>query len=374
MNSIALRMLLGDTTKFLALVFGLTFSATLVIQQGSIFTGILRRAGVAIETVPQADIWVMHPAATHYDARRPIEDTALQRVQGIEGVEWAQRLYVGGGSAQLPDGSFTTVQIIGVERQSKLGLPEKTDAAQAAQLETQDGVLWDGLGMSAFQHIRDGDVLQVNDRRARIGAVVQGPRSFAGMPSIYTTYDRAVELAPGERKRLTFVLVHVRPGFNHRAVARSIESATGLGAKTASEFFWSTVFFFMRNTGIALNFAVTISLGLIVGIAVAGQTFYTFTNENIKHFASLKAMGIGRRSLVRMVLLQALVVGLIGWGLGCGIAAMLGANMSSDSVLAFLLTPHLLLASGVTTMVTVFGAAALSIRRVLHVEPALVFK
>jgi len=374
MNSIALRMLLGDTTKFLALVFGLTFSTTLVIQQGSIFTGILRRAGVAIESIPQADIWVMHPASTHYDARRPIEDTALQRVQGVEGVEWAQRLFVGAGSAQLPDGSFTPVQIIGVERDSKLGLPEKTDPAQAAQIETQDAVLWDGMSMAAYQHIQTGDVLQINDLRARIGGVVQGARSFTGMPAVYTTYERALEFAPGERKRLTYVLAHVRPGYNHRDVARSIEAATGLGAKTASDFFWSTVFFFMRNTGIALNFAVTISLGLIVGIAVAGQTFYTFTNENIKHFASLKAMGIGRQSLVRMVLLQALVVGLIGWGLGCGIAAVFGANMSPDSVLAFLLTPHLLLISGVTTLATVLGAAALSIRRVLHVEPAMVFK
>src|SRR4051812_10840978 len=217
MYAIALRMLLGDTTKFLALVFGLTFSTTLVVQQGSIFTGILRRAGASIEAIPQADIWVMHPAATHFDARRPIEDTALQRVQGIEGVEWAQRLYVGGGTAQLPEGTFTPVQIVGVDRQSKLGLPENTDAA-AVELEQPDTVLWDAAGVAAYEHIKKGDVLQINDRRARVAGLVHGMRTFSGMPSIYTLYDRALQYSPGERKRLTFVLTHVRADYNPRAV------------------------------------------------------------------------------------------------------------------------------------------------------------
>src|SRR3954468_24315900 len=104
MYYVALRMLVGDTTKYLALVFGLAFSTTLVVQQGSIFTGILRRTAAGIENVPQADIWVMHPATRHYDERKPIEDTALQRVRGIDGVEWAERLFVANASAQLPEG------------------------------------------------------------------------------------------------------------------------------------------------------------------------------------------------------------------------------------------------------------------------------
>jgi len=75
---VALRMLMGDTTKYLALVFGLAFSTTLVVQQGSIFVGILKRTCANIETIPQADIWVMHPA-TRY----------LRRAQGdrIDGAD-----------------------------------------------------------------------------------------------------------------------------------------------------------------------------------------------------------------------------------------------------------------------------------------------
>jgi putative ABC transport system permease protein len=357
MYLIALRMLLGDTTKFLALVFGLTFSTTLIVQQGSIFTGILRRAGASIEAIPQADIWVMHPASKYYDARRPIEDTALQRVQGIEGVEWAQRLFIGSGSAQLPDGAYAPVTIVGVERVSKLGLPLDITDAEPGAIEFPEAVLFDDTGIGAYDHIKPGDLLQINERRARVVGLASAPRTFAGSPTIYTTYERALEYSPGERKRLTYVLTQ-----------------TGLGAKTASDFFWETVFFFIRNTGIALNFAVTVSLGLIVGIAVSGQTFYTFTAENIKHFASLKAMGVRKQSLIKMVLLQATVVGLIGWGIGSGAAAIYGVNMNPRSVLAFLLTPQLLAISMITTLATVLLAAVISIRRVLNVEAAIVFR
>lgn len=374
MYFIALRMLLGDTTKFLAIVFGLTFSTTLIVQQGSIFTGILRRAGASVEAIPQADIWVMHPATRYYDARKPIEDTALQRVQGIEGVEWAQRLYVGGGSAQLPDGSYTPVQIVGVERATKLGLPSDLKGTDERAIEFPEAVFWDDAGIAAYTHIKTGDLLQINERRARVVGQATAPRTFSGTPTIYTTYERAIEYSPGERKRLTYVLARVKPGYAPDTVAREIKRKTGLGAMTSSDFFWATVFFFIRNTGIALNFAVTVSLGLVVGVAVSGQTFYTFTAENIKHFASLKAMGVKKQSLIRMVLLQAAVVGLIGWGIGSGVAAVFGMNMNPRSVLAFLLTPQLLLISIVTTLATVLLAAVISIRRVLKVEAAIVFR
>src|SRR5213595_3680398 len=131
-------MLMGDTTKYLALVFGLAFSTTLVVQQGSIFTGIMRRTSANIETIPQADIWVMHPATRYYDEHKPIEDTALNRVRGVDGVDWAERLFVGGGEASLPDGTFAHCVIIGVDRNSKVGLPDQFASGSPSGIELPD--------------------------------------------------------------------------------------------------------------------------------------------------------------------------------------------------------------------------------------------
>lgn len=374
MYYVALRMLMGDTTKYLALVFGLAFSTTLVVQQGSIFTGILRRTAAAIETVPQAEIWVMHPATRHYDERKPIEDTAIQRVRGIDGVEWAERLFVGNGSAQMPDGTFAGVTVVGVERRSKIGLPEHIDFGEPEWMDESDAVFWDNVGIALYSKVKPGDVLQINDRRARVVGEASAPRGFTSNPNIYTVYERALEYSPGERKRLTYVLVKVKPGWSAESVAENIRLRTGLGAKTKNEFFWSTVMFYIRSTGITINFGITVLLGLIVGIAVAGQTFYTFTVENTKHFGALKAMGASNGTLVKMVLLQAILVGLIGWGLGAGAASLFGARINSRSLIAFLMTPQLLMISFGTMLFTVLLAALVSIRRVLKIEPAIVFR
>lgn len=371
---VAIRMLMGDTAKYMALVFGLAFSTTLVVQQGSIFTGILRRTGANIETIPQADIWVMHPATRYYDEHKPIEDTVLNRVRGVAGVSWAERLFIGGGEAALPDGTFAHCVIIGVDRNSKIGLPDVFTSGSPKDIELPDAVLWDNLGLSLYKKVVDGNILEINDRRAVVVGQVAAKRAFLSNPTIYTTYERATEYAPGERKRLTFVVVHCKEGADKNKVAGEIQAVTGLGAKTTNEFFWSTVEFFLRNTGITINFGITIMLGMIVGIAVAGQTFYTFTLENTKQFGALKAMGVSNWRLVQMVLLQAFLVGLIGWGIGVGATALFGMRTDSRSVIAFLLTPHILAFSFVIMIMTVLLAALVSIRRVLTIEPAIVFR
>ena len=374
MYYVALRMLMGDTTKYLALVFGLTFSTTLIVQQGAIFTGILRRAGSSIESVPQAEIWVMHPATRYFDEHKPIPDTALERVRGVPGVEWAERMFLGEGSAQLPDGTYAPLRIIGVERVSKVGLPQWIDSGKPEMLERPDAVFWDNIGLPLYSNIKPGDVLQINDHRAEVAGLVTAPRAFISNPTVYATYERALQYSPGERLRLTFVLVRVKAGCDRKQVAQEIARRTGLGAKTAAEFFWQTVRFYVSNTGIAINFGITVLLGLIVGVAIAGQTFYSFTVENTKHFGTLKAMGTSDATLIKMVLLQAGLVGLLGWGLGAGAASLFGMHITSRSMIAFMLTPQLLWLSLGFTLLTVLLAAVVSIRRVLRIEPAIVFR
>jgi len=374
MYFIALRMLMGDTAKYVALIVGLAFSTTLVVQQGSIASGVLKRLSISVSLVPQAEIWVMHPSTRYFEERRPLPDPTLQQVRGVEGVEWAVPYYVGAGTARLPDGSFAGILITGVDRHSKVGLPSEFESGSADLIDMPDAVIWDNLNLALYKKVKVGDILEINDRRARIVGLAKAPRTFLNQPVIYTTYERALRYSPGERKRLTFILAKVKPGLNAEVVAARIRERTGQGALTSSQFTWATVDFFLKNSGIPINFGITVLLGLIVGIAVAGQTFYTFTVENLKHFATLKAMGLSTGTLNRMVMMQALLVGLIGWGLGVGAAALFGSQITDRSPIAFWLTPHLLAFSFVSMMGTVLLAAWISIRRLKKAEPAMVFR
>lgn len=371
---VALRMLMGDTAKYISLILGLAFSTTLVVQQASIFVGVLKRTSANILSVPQPDLWVMHPSSRHYDERKAIEDTALQRVRGVEGIEWAQPLYVGMCTARLTDGTYATPLIVGVDRVSFVGLPANTNGYSPELLNQTDAIFWDHLEFGLYKKIKVGDVMELNDRRAKVVGIAEAPRTFNSNPVVYTTYERALQYAPGERQRLTFVLAKVKAGYDPEEVAQRVALHTGLGVKTQDQFFWSTVIFFLKNTGIPVNFGITVILGLIVGVAVSGLIFFNFTMENTKVFGTLKAMGVSNAKLIQMVLLQAFVVGLAGWGLGVGMAAAFGVNIGPRSNIAFLLMPHVLIFSFVAMTVTVMIAAWLSIRHIVKIEPAIVFR
>jgi putative ABC transport system permease protein len=59
MNWVALRMLTGDRTKFLGIVFGVTFAALLMAQQSAIFCGLMRNTTSQVRDIAGGDIWVM---------------------------------------------------------------------------------------------------------------------------------------------------------------------------------------------------------------------------------------------------------------------------------------------------------------------------
>ncbi len=74
-----------------------------------------------------------------------------------------------------------------------------------------------------------------------------------------------------------------------------------------------TMKYFLKYTGIPVNFGIAVLLGFLIGTVIAGQTFYNFTLENIRQFGALKAMGTGNGTLLRMILLQSLLAGSIGF-------------------------------------------------------------
>jgi putative ABC transport system permease protein len=146
-----------------------------------------------------------------------------------------------------------------------------------------------------------------------------------------------------------------------------------LAAYTAQAFKDLTYDYFMKNTGIPINFGIAVALGFIVGTAIAGQTFYNFTLENIRYFGTLKAMGTTNGMLLRMILLQALLVGFIGYGLGVGGASMFG-YLLRETELSFRLTRELLIFSGCAITLICSFSAIISMLKVMRLEPAIVFK
>ncbi|MCU0574412.1 MAG: ABC transporter permease [Syntrophobacteraceae bacterium] len=385
MYLVALKMLMGDRGKYLGLIMGLTFAALLITQQSSIFTGLMTRTFSFIDDLSQPDIWVMDPKVQFIDDVKPLQDTELLRVRGVTGVEWAVPLYKGLLKARLEDGNFQIVNVLGLDDATLIGGPPTMIQGRLSDLRGQDSIIVNDVGAETRLAKRPrepggkpvplqvGDVLEINDRRAVVVGICRVSRTFQSQPVIYTTYNRAMTFAPRERKLLSFILVKAADGSDVGELARKIAQSTGLAAYTAEEFKKLSFDFYMKNTGIPINFGIAVMLGFFIGTAIAGQTFYNFTLENLRYFGTLKAMGTTNAVLLRMIVLQALVVGVQGFGLGIGGAALFGYLMRGTQ-LAFRLIPEILILAGAAITVIVIFSALISIRKVMKLEPAIVFK
>ncbi|MCA9286416.1 MAG: ABC transporter permease [Phycisphaerales bacterium] len=385
MNVFAIRILMGDRAKYIGIVIGLTFAALLMTQQMSIFVGLMSRTFGFITDTSLPQIWVMDPKVQFIDDVKPMQDTELLRVRGVEGVEWAVPLYKGLLKARLSNGAFQNCIVVGLDDATLIGGPPEMVEGRLEDLRRAESVIVDEVGANGKlakppavpggkpQPLRVGDTLELNDHRAVVVGIARVSRTFQSQPVVYTTYSRATAFAPRERKLLSFILAQPAPGISADEAAERIRTRTGLAAYTAPEFKWLTVTYFLKYTGIPINFGISTLLGFIVGTVIAGQTFYNFTLDNIRQFGALKAMGATNLLLLRMILLQATVVGFVGYGLGVGAATLFGST-AGRSELAFLLLPQTLVVSALAVGVICTLSAVVSMWKVVFLEPAVVFK
>ena len=378
MNFVALKMLTGDRAKYLGLVFTIAFCTFLLENQSSIFAGIMKRTGSQIADVTDAEIWVMDPKTEYFEQTKALKDTDLTRVRGVEGVEWAVKLFKGNPVARTLNGKFDVSICLGLDDATLAGAPRKMLLGSWERLREPDSVVIDKAGYVLLfpdEPLQLDRTLELNDHKATIVGISDASAPFASYPVMHTRYSQAVNFVGRERTQLSFVLVRPQPGGDPLELSQRIEKYTGLRARTSDQFRWDCVLYYLRHTGIPLNFGITIAIALIVGVVVAGQTFYIFTIENLKQFGALKAIGVTNWRITGMIMLQALTVGAMGFSLGSGMcAAFFAITLNNLPTRGMVLMWQNAIGTGVAILFVVILASLISIRRVLVLEPAEVFR
>lgn len=376
---IAIRMLTGDRQKFFGLVFGIAFSTLLVTQQLTIFVNLLDRGASGVYNVPVANVWVMDEATRTQDVVYPMPSTALERVRSVRGVKWAVPHFRAAAVVRTPQGDLEAVSVIGVDDETLIGLPRHMLRGSRDVLEMPDTVVIDDVGSGRmFENGIDpiGQRLELNDQRAVIRGVVDMQPAFTSQAALYTRYSNAIRYVPGSRNRLSFVLVAAADGVTPEQLAGRIEAQTGFKARTRDKFADDGVQFIIENTGIPINFGVTVALGFIVGMAIVGLTFSLFIRDNIRQFGALKAIGVDNGTIARMVTAQAMLVGLIGYGLGTLMAtAFISIGTVESPIFKGFFTPWQIPLIALVGIAAILAATGwLALRRVLNTEPAAVFR
>ena len=371
---IALKLLVNDKGKFVALLMGITFAVFLMIIMTSMFSGILVRASGTVLNVG-AKVWVMDPAVNNVASNIPMPDFVLNSARSIDGVEFAVPMYSSAALVKLQDGTFQAVSVIGLDDFTLFGRPDIIE-----------GNLDDIFAENAFLVVKDseyaklespkvGTVFEINDNRAVVVglASVTTPGLF-GIPTVYTTYRRAISYIPTGRFTISYILIEPKSPEDIPHIQQEI-AKLGYQALTKDGFIEKIKNFYKYQTGLGMNILLMTAISFLVGLSISGQTFYTFVLENIEKFGALKAIGARGRDLVAMIMFQALFTGLIGFGLGVGLATtmMVTARLRLPDYASQITYGNIVLAFGAVLVMAAFSSY-IGVRKVLQIQPFDIFR
>ena len=383
MNFVALKMFVGDRAKYIGIIIGLTFASLLITQQSAIFVGLMTRTFSFLTDVAAGHLGGGRKVQ-FIDDIKPLQDTQVLRVRGVEGVEWAVPMYKGLLKARLDNGTFQTCVVIGLDDETLIGGPPN-GAGQLADLRRSDGVIVDVVGAPRqTREISAERQAHAVEGRRHAGAERSPRRGGWHLPDhadVSVAIRSSTRPTRGRRRLRRRSASCCRSSRRKRNRARTWKRSarsrtrTGLKAYTRDEFKKLTFIYFLKYTGMPINFLTAVALGFFVGITIAGQTFYNFTLDNLRYFGTLKAMGTTNGRLLRMILLQALLGGRHRLRAGCGAASAWGwcaGSHTQTRLSAPLATPGS--GRGVAVLLICLSSAALSIRKVMRLEPAVVFR
>src|SRR6201987_2916678 len=226
MNFVALRMLTGDRAKYLGLIFAIAFCTFLLENQTSIFASILKRTGSQILDVADANVWVMDGKTEYFEQTKALKDTDLTRVRGVNGVEWAVKLFKGYPVARTRAGKFASCILLGLDDGTLTGAPRKILLGSWERLREPDSVVIDKAGYILLfpkQPLQLDRTLQMNDHLVRIVGISDASAPFLSLPLMHTRYSEAINFVGHERTELSFIIARPAPGVTPKELTARIE-------------------------------------------------------------------------------------------------------------------------------------------------------
>jgi putative ABC transport system permease protein len=371
---IAYKLLVNDRAKFAALLVGITFAVFLMIQMTSLFSGVLNRSSATVINIG-AKVWVMDPAVQTVANTIPLPDFVLDEVRSIPGVKYAVPLYSGAGLAKLHDGTYQAVNVVGLDDSSLFGRPRLIQGDIQDIFAENGFILINDSEVPKLKNPKIGSEFELNDHRGKIVGIAEVATSgLFGVPTLYTTYNRALQYLPNPRFTISYILVEPKTANDVIVIQNKVRSM-GYLALTKDEFMDKISTFYKYQTGLGTNMLLMTVISFIVGLSISGQTFYTFILENLEKFGALKAIGAKGSELVFMILFQATFTALTGYGIGIGLCGLMIwlARLRIPDYAAIITFSNIELAF--VMVVVIAGISSyVGVRKVLKIEPFDIFR
>jgi putative ABC transport system permease protein len=371
-----LEMLLAERVKYASVVLGLALTTFVLGQQPALLMGILRSTYALVTDTPAAHIWVMERQARYIDDAMPMADTALLSIRSVGGVAWAAGLARGNAKVRLADGKYMDFLVYGLDEVTLMGGPMRFLSGQLNALREVDAIVINEIAVQQSTSypgavaLKMGDAMELNDRRAVIVGIFRSVNAFNQMPIAYTTASRFRKYVHGNEKILNYILVGLEPGVHAEQVIRRINASDQFLAFSDQDLKNATQDYFIQHTPIVFIFGFSTLLGVVIGIAIAAQSFFGFVRDNLRYFGVLKAIGATALQLRCIAIAQAVTATVLGFGLGAGALAWVASYVGSSMPLEL----WLLLTVFVTALCLASISAIWAMQKAISLDPSTVFR
>ncbi|MGW7491949.1 ABC transporter permease [Streptomyces sp. NPDC054786] len=392
----ALRNVLAHKARLmmtaLAVLLGVAFVAGTLIFSDTVGEAIKKASarnlsGVAVSVKAVADD---NTPETGKDGKRTtvLDDKLVDTVRALPGVQSVRRNVTGTATLAGPDGipiGNGWQNIAANFQPDKDGYDARYPLMQGRGPAAGDEIALDEATAEAAGHkigdavrfATDGPVLT----KKLVGIVTtEDPQVTAGgsLALFDTATAQKMYLHPGQFDEL---VVGAAPGTDQQALTGKVREVlpknraeAASGAELAAE---QSRMIAAENKSLSQTLLVFAGIALFVGIFIIANTFTMLISQRSREIALMRAVGASRRQVVRSVLAEAGLLGLlssvIGFGLGAGIAvglrAVLDANGAGFPDGPVIISPAAVLSSLAVGVVVTVLAAWLPSRKAAKIAP-----
>ena len=370
--TLASRNLFYDRLRFIATLVGIVFSVILVMIQMGLFLGFGHMVSTMIDHA-STDLWVVPRGAKCFEDPSLLDLKMRDRIAAVSGVTATIPLVIGFSDWRLESGEVTPVFIVGTDLRDGALHPWNVVGGNVQALSERGAVAvdrsyFDRLGVTGV-----GSTAEIRGHHVRVVAITDGIRSFATTPYVFVDLKSARSYTGTLNDRASNLLVRLNPAADREKVLQAVRAQAGdAEVLTPDEFRSRSRSFWLFGTGAGAALFAGALLGVIVGTVIVAQTLYSSTKDHLSEFATLRAMGSSNRYIYNVIIYQALLNAVIGFAIAAGLGAVV-VQITAKSALPIVITPWLMAALAVLTVVICVASAIGAIVRVVRIDPATVF-
>lgn len=377
MVALARKTLWREWQRFVPAVLAVGFAGLLLTVQAALVLGIFGSAAVYMKA-SSGDLWAGYPGTQSVNLGRGINadvEMALRMEPDVSAVEPMQWLDADWRSGHQNGG--VSIAAIGINPHADGMLFDHLLTPTQRQLLLQPGaVIVDRADLDQLA-TRVGDWAWINSHQVAVVGSVAGLRALGGV-NVLGSLDtvRSLNGDPRDRGHPTYLVARLRHPALAAQVCDRLNRQTTFGAHavwTTEAFSWRSQMFWMLDTGAGVAVLFLAAIVLVVGVVVAGQALTAVVIGSAREYATLNALGAGRRALSWVVLEQSAWIGAVGLLIGGVLSAsLLVIAASRDVPVAMNTLAATVCALLVLMLALVSGLVAM--RGLLRADPALLLR